>query len=71
MTVIDKKPVPLYEQKCPECGSTFIYKKSETYLNQLCCPVCGVLQWADFQMIEDERKEIDWAIQNSIRREEE
>ena len=46
MTVIDKKPVPIYEAECPECKSKIEYKKSEVYLCQITCPVCGVSLWA-------------------------
>ena len=57
MTVIDEKPVPLYVEKCSECGSTFTYKKVEVRLGSyISCPVCGVSLWANFQKIKDERK---------------
>jgi len=60
MTVIDKKPVPLYEQKCSECGSTFIFRKAEISFNQLNCPVCGFVQWASFShKVKGEGEETD------------
>ena len=48
MEVIERKPVPLYESKCPECKSVFRYKKSETSFDGLfiTCPVCGCSLWA-------------------------
>ena len=57
MTVIDEKPVPLYVNECPECGSTFTYKNAEVSNVMLECPVCGTEQFASFQKFEDERKE--------------
>jgi len=57
MTVIDKKPVPLYVEKCSECGSTFTYKKAEVRLcSYISCPVCGVSLWANFRKTDDERE---------------
>ena len=43
MTVIEKKPVPVYESECPECKSVFRYKAVEvlSYMH-INCPVCGV-----------------------------
>ena len=46
MTIIEKKPIPYYESKCPECGSVFRYKKSEVSLAHVDCPVCGISIWA-------------------------
>ena len=47
MTVIERKPVPIYQVVCPECGSRIEYKKSEVYTCHISCPVCGVSIWAD------------------------
>ena len=48
MIVIDKKPIPIYESKCHECGSVFRYKKAEVGWGcYITCPVCGVSVWAD------------------------
>lgn len=47
MIVVDKKPVPIYEVKCPECKSKIQYKKSEVFVCHIQCPVCGVAVWAD------------------------
>lgn len=57
MTVIDEKPVPLYIQKCSECGSTFTFKKVEVSYSHITCPVCGITMWASFQRTEDEKEE--------------
>lgn len=47
MTVIDKKPVPIYEVECPECKSKIEYKKSEVHTCHIDCPICGMSIWAD------------------------
>lgn len=47
MIVIEKKPVPVYEVTCDECGSKIQYKKSEVSLAHITCPVCGVSLWAN------------------------
>ena len=58
MTVIDKKPVPLYVKECSECGSTFTYRKVEVHFTgYICCPVCGVSLWANFERVKDEMGE--------------
>ena len=46
MEIIDKKPVPIYEVKCYECGSTIQYKAVDVHYAHITCPVCGVLLWA-------------------------
>ena len=47
MEVVERKPVPLYEKKCQECGSVIRYKASEVYwTGSITCPVCGVSVWA-------------------------
>lgn len=58
MTVIDEKPVPLYVKVCPECGSTFTYRKVEVgFGNNLPCPVCGYGCWATFDKFKDGERE--------------
>lgn len=47
MTVIEKRPVPIYETRCPECRSVLHYRKSEVSLSHIKCPVCGMVIWAD------------------------
>ena len=42
VTVIEKKPVPVYESICPECKSVFWYKAVEVSRMHISCPVCGV-----------------------------
>ena len=42
MTVVDKRPVPIYEVECFECHSTIRYKKCEVSYGFISCPVCGV-----------------------------
>lgn len=46
MTIVEKKPVPVYQSKCEECGSVFRYRKSEVWSMHITCPVCGVTMWA-------------------------
>lgn len=47
MTIVEKKPVPIYESVCPECKSVFRYKAVEVaYMNRINCPVCGISMWA-------------------------
>lgn len=60
MTVIDEKPIPLYIQKCAECGSTFTYCREEVeFGHSLICPVCKYHQWANLEKVRDERKETE------------
>lgn len=47
MTVIEKKPVPIYEVECIECKSKIQYKAAEVSWYHITCPVCGVLLWAN------------------------
>ena len=48
MFIAEKKPVPIYEVKCRECGSVIQYKKSEvSFTSYITCPVCGISIWAD------------------------
>jgi len=46
MTIVEKKPVPVYQSECPECGSVFRYKKSEACNMRIACPVCDEIMWA-------------------------
>ncbi len=46
MTIVEKKPVPIYESVCPECKSIFRYKAVEVAYMHVNCPVCGVSMWA-------------------------
>lgn len=47
MTVVDRKPVPIYEAECQECHSKIQYRKSEAPLGSINCPVCGIPIWVD------------------------
>ena len=48
MIVAERKPVPIYEVECMECGSVIQYKKSEvSFTSYITCPVCGMSIWAD------------------------
>ena len=47
MKVIERKPIPIYEVTCRECGSKIQYKASEVYYCHITCPVCGVSLWAN------------------------
>ena len=42
MIVVERKPAPVYEVKCWECGSKIRYKASEVISGFISCPVCGV-----------------------------
>lgn len=46
MTIVEKKPVPIYEITCYECKSKIRYKAAEVYCSHINCPVCGVSNWA-------------------------
>lgn len=46
MEVVERKPIPIYEVECYECGSKIQYKLSETYYCHIICPVCGTSNWA-------------------------
>ena len=60
MTVINKKPVPLYIKECSECGSTFTYRKAEVSLgNYISCPVCGEILYASFERVKDETEKAE------------
>lgn len=47
MKIIDAQPIPIYENKCPECGSLIRYKACEVSFLHITCPVCGVAFWAN------------------------
>lgn len=47
MTVVEKKPVPIYELECIECKSKIQYKASEVSWYHITCPVCGISLWAN------------------------
>lgn len=47
MTIIERKPIPIYEVECFECKSKIQYKKSEVFTCHITCPVCGVSLWAN------------------------
>lgn len=42
MKVVERKPVPIYELTCGECGSRIQYKACEVSMLHITCPVCGV-----------------------------
>ena len=42
MIVVERKPAPVYEVECWECGSKIHYKASEVSCGFISCPVCGV-----------------------------
>lgn len=46
MTIVEKKPVPIYESVCPECKSVFRYKAVEAEYMHVNCPICGMPMWA-------------------------
>lgn len=47
MEIVDRKPTPIYEVVCNECGSRIRYKAAEVSLCHITCPVCGVALWAN------------------------
>ena len=47
MVIVERKPVPIYEVVCPECGSILEYTASEVSICHITCPVCNVSVWAD------------------------
>lgn len=47
MTVVERKPVPIYQLTCTECQSVIQYKASEVHGCFITCPVCGMSVWAD------------------------
>ena len=62
MTVVERKPVPIYSVICSECKSVIEYKASEVSISHIRCPVCGIAVWADTILpvrMEDTSEEID------------
>ena len=47
MEIIERKPVPIYENICPECESRFRYRGWEVSNCCITCPVCGISLWAN------------------------
>lgn len=47
MEIVERKPVPIYEVICHECGSRIRYTAAEISLCHINCPVCGVELWAN------------------------
>lgn len=46
MEIVERKPVPIYEVTCFECGSTLGYQASEVNYCHIICPVCRTSLWA-------------------------
>jgi phage FluMu protein Com len=46
MQIVERKPIPLYEVVCFECGSKLRYQASEVNYCHITCPVCRTLLWA-------------------------
>lgn len=47
MTIVERKPIPIYETKCEECGSIIQYRAAEvSFTGCVTCPVCGMSVWA-------------------------
>lgn len=46
MQIVERKPVPIYEVICFECGSKIRYQASEVNYSHITCPVCRTLLWA-------------------------
>lgn len=46
MQIVERKPIPIYEVTCTECGSTLRYQASEVYSGHIFCPVCLTELWA-------------------------
>lgn len=47
MEIVERHQVPIYEERCVECGSVIRYKASEVSWHHIVCPVCGVSLWAN------------------------
>lgn len=47
MEIVTAKPVPIYEEVCPECKSVIRYKACEVHYCSITCPVCGISFWAN------------------------
>lgn len=59
MEIIEKKPVPIYEVVCFECGSKIRYQASEVYYCHITCPVCRTSLWAMTILPVDYKEEAD------------
>ena len=46
MQIVERKPVPIYEVTCFECGSKIRYQASEVHYCHITCPICRTLLWA-------------------------
>jgi RNase P subunit RPR2 len=46
MQIVERKPIPIYEVICFECGSKIRYKAAEVHYCKITCPVCNTLLWA-------------------------
>lgn len=46
INIIDEKPIPIYEETCPECGSVLEYTAASVAYSHITCPVCGCSMWA-------------------------
>lgn len=46
MQIVERKPVPIYEVICFECGSKIRYQAAEVHYSHITCPVCRTLLWA-------------------------
>lgn len=46
MIVVERKPIPIYEITCFECGSRIRYQASEVSYCHITCPVCRTSLWA-------------------------
>lgn len=47
MRVVIRKPIPFYEEECPECHSVIEYTAAERSMCHIICPVCKTDFWAD------------------------
>ena len=52
MTVVEKKPIPIYETECQECHTRYRYKAVEVMYMHTNCPVCGVSNWASLMPVD-------------------
>ena len=46
MQIVERKPVPIYEVICSECGSKIRYQAAEVSYSHITCPVCLTSLWA-------------------------
>ena len=61
MKVVVREPIPIYEVKCPECGSVIEYRACEVSMCHITCPVCGMAIWADTIFPKYEQCEVEEA----------